>query len=180
MVILSKPLALFALPALLVTACSGQPVDNDAAAHAANAAATVHAPVTEGDDAVLAALTAAQSRPIGHFGAETRLNALMPGPHIYADFGPIAGHEAESTALVLTPQLAAFLKAHKDVAMTVSLDTVNMLLDPPGERMDATVLRGVAVGAASDDSYWQTLTDAQRNAATQDFDAMKKIDPSAG
>jgi hypothetical protein len=177
MMILSRPLALFALPALLATACSGQPTGNNATA---NGTTPAPAPVTEGYNAVLAILSAAQSRPIGHFGTETRLNDLMPGPHVYADFGPIAGHEAESTALVLTPQLAAFLKAHKDVAMTVSLDTVNMLLDPPGERMDATVLRSAAVGASNDDSYWQTLTDAQRKAATEDFEAMKAIDPSAG
>jgi hypothetical protein len=140
---------------LVVTACNRQPAGNNVAAPAAaNAAA--------GNNAAAPANAAQPVASAGRaFTADGELTGLEAGDHLWATFN-LPGHEAESTTLVESGPLAAFLNEHRGRRFTVQIETVNRLLDPPGEMMDVTILRSARIGNLASDAWWAGLSaDAQ-------------------
>jgi hypothetical protein len=151
--------------ALALAACERGPEANETAAAAANqstSAANQAAPAASNASSnAIAAGEVASSR----YEGPAVLRAFEAGDHLWARFDPIRGRESDSTALVESIELAAFLNAHRGRPIEVTIETVNQHLDPPGERMDVTLLRGARAGGRSDVEWWTSLSPAEQAAA---------------
>jgi hypothetical protein len=146
--------SLIALAALALAACGADPAPPKADDKAAAA------------DAARPAGNAAS--PAGERGAGAEIEAtfagLDVGDHLWATFGP-AGGGAPEPALVEDVPIAAFLEAHAGQKVSVRIETVNRVLDPPGERMDVRTVRSARSGATTAQQWWGRLSSAQREAA---------------
>jgi hypothetical protein len=152
----SRYLLLLGTVPLALTACSRQPAGNNVAAPAANAAAAGNA----------SAAPANSAQPASGFTAEGELTGIEAGDHLWAMFN-LPGHEAESTALVESGEMAAFLNEHRGRRFSVRIETVNRRLDPPGEVMDVTILRSARIGNLTSDAWWQGLSAEAKAAASR-------------
>ncbi|HEX8644693.1 MAG TPA: hypothetical protein VF702_12355 [Allosphingosinicella sp.] len=146
--------SLIALAALTLAACGGDrasPADDEklpaanAALPASNAASTA-------------------GSPSGAAELEATFAGLDRGDHLWATFEP-AGSRPTEPALVDDVPIAAFLKAHEGQRVSVRIETVNRVLDPPGERMDVRTVTSARRGATRAQDWWARLTSAQREAA---------------
>jgi hypothetical protein len=150
--------SLIAIAALALAACGPDP-----AAPVGNAApaADVAAPVA---NEALPAGNAAS--PAATAGAEVEATSagLSVGDHLWANFAPAGGVQPEP-ALVDDMPIAAFLKAHEGQRVSVRIETVNRMLEPPGERMDVRTVTAARSGATSAQDWWDRLTTAQKQAA---------------
>ncbi|HYJ30291.1 MAG TPA: hypothetical protein VEW25_08125 [Allosphingosinicella sp.] len=159
----------FALVSVLaLAACERGPAANEAAAPAANqsvSAANQAAPVASNASGNAAAEGEVAS---SRYEGPAVLRAFEAGDHLWARFDPIRGREAESTALVESIELAAFLNVHRGRPIEVTIETVNQHLDPPGERMDVTLLRGARAGGRGAEEWWTSLSPAEQEAARRD------------
>ncbi len=135
---------------------------------------------TAGVEATATAPTTPEATPsaangeklISRANFEATFDSFLQGDYLYANFGEAKGHETEGQPMVQSGPLAAFLAAHKGKAMTVQVDTVNTFLDPPGERIDASILRFAQVGDQNDAAWWAALSPAAQKAAEKVADDM--------
>lgn len=167
-------LALLAGLPVAIGACGGASEGTAAAPTAAEATTRHTAPAN-----VAAPAGDEGERVIASYRATATFRSFDPAPNgsVYANFDPIAGHEADSTAMVTTPGLAAFLAEHEGRPVEVKMETVDLFIDPPGERMDQAVVRGASAGGTGDSRWWQSRTPEQRAAAEAEY---KKLAAAMG
>lgn len=111
-----------------------------------------------GNNATANAVSPAQYTGVGG-EVETTVVRVVAGDHLWANF------EREEPALLTEMPIAAFLKAHEGQRVSVRIETVNRMLDPPGERMDVRTVTAARSGATTAQTWWDALTAAQRQAA---------------
>ena len=150
---------LIACAALALSACG-----DDSAAPAGNVtAANAVAPKADAVANVAAQPSNSASAAAGA-EVEVTVSNVQAGDHLWASFAPAGGAQLEP-ALVEEMPIAAFLKAHEGQRVSVAIETVNRMLEPPGERMDVRTVTAARKGATTAQAWWDALTAAQREAA---------------
>lgn len=158
--------------AIGLAACDAPAATNAAATNEANAAAVGEAPTNTPAAATGNGADASNSSEAAGsaFTATATFSGFVQGDYLYADFGPIKGHEAEGQPMVESGELGAFLVAHKGKPIEVKIETVNKFMDPPGEKIDVTRLVDASVGGESAAAWWAKLTPAEQKAAQKAAD----------